>query len=514
MMGPQGAIFLWIAALVFAAGIGFVVGYFIKSGVVGKKAAELEEEAARKLNEAQTRAMQLELEAKDRALKLIQEAEEETNRRLQEISRQESRLQQRRENLDHRLDALELRERKLEERKKALDARQAELDKAWEQHLAELERIAGLSRAEAKDLLLKQVEAEARADAARIVRQVEAETREEADRRAREIITMAIQRVASEQVAEVTVSTVELPSDEMKGRIIGRGGRNIRTIENMTGVDLVIDDTPEAVILSSFDPVRREVARIALNRLILDGRIHPARIEKIVEKAQEEVEQTIREEGERAAYDLGIHGLHPEIIKLLGRLHYRTSYGQNVLQHSIECAHLCAMMAAELGADVELAKKAGLLHDIGKAVDHEVDGPHAVIGAEIAKRYGLPEPVVNAIGGHHAEMEQQTLEAVLVQAADAISGARPGARRESLENYIKRIKALEQVANSFEGVETSFAVQAGREIRIIVKPDEIDDLGAFRLSRDIAKKIEESLEYPGQIKVTVIRETRATEYAK
>jgi ribonuclease Y len=402
----------------------------------------------------------------------------------------------------------------MEERKRALDNRQAELDKAWEKHVAELERISGLTQQQAKDLLLKEVEAEARNDTARVIREIEAKAIEEGDRRSREIITMAIQRVAADQVAETTVSTVELPSDEMKGRIIGRGGRNIRTIENITGVDLVIDDTPEAVILSCFDPVRREVARIALNRLILDGRIHPARIEKIVEKAQEEVDAAIREEGERAAVDLGVHGLHPEIVRLLGRLHYRTSYGQNVLQHSVETAQLCAMMAAELGADVGLAKKAGLLHDIGKAVDHEVDGPHALIGAEIAKRYGLPDPVVNAIGAHHAEMDQLTVEAVLVQSADAISGARPGARRESLENYIKRIKALEQVANSFEGVETSFAIQAGREIRIIVKPDEIDDLGAIRLSRDVAKKVEESLQYPGQIKVTVIRETRATEYAK
>jgi len=512
-MGPQGVILL-VFGLVVALAVGLVVGYALKRRSEADIAARNAEESARILSEARTQAMQIELEAKDQAIKVIQEADAEGKRRLQELNRQESRLQQRRENLDHRVDALEARERKMEERKRALDQRQTELDSAYEKHVAELERISGLTQEQAKEQLLKEVEADARIDAARIIREIEAEATEEGERRARELITLAIQRIAADQVAEVTVSTVELPSDEMKGRIIGRGGRNIRTIENMTGVDLVIDDTPEAVILSSFDPVRREVARLALNRLILDGRIHPARIEKIVEKAQEEVETTIREVGERAAYELGIHGLHPEIIKLLGRLHYRTSYGQNVLQHSVETAQLCAIMAAELGSNVDLAKRAGLLHDIGKAVDHEVDGPHALIGADLARRYGLPEPLVNAIGSHHAEMEQSTFEAVLVQAADAISGARPGARRESLENYIKRIKALEQVANSFEGVDTSFAIQAGREIRIIVKPNEVDDLGAIRLSRDIAKKVEESLQYPGQIKVTVIRETRATEFAK
>ncbi len=504
---------LVIVALVVAVVSG-VAGYLIRSRLVSKFVTNLEDEAEKRLAEARTRSMEIELEARDQALKLLQEAEAENKRRTQEMSRQESRLQQRRENLDHRLDVLEVRERKQEERKRDLDEREGELDKAWQKHLAELERISGLTKEEGRQLLLKEVEAEARIDSARIIREIEAEATEEAERRAREIITMAIQRVASDQVAETTVSTVELPSDDMKGRIIGRGGRNIRTIENLTGVDLVIDDTPEAVILSSFDPVRREVARIALNRLILDGRIHPARIEKIIEKAREEVEATIREQGEQAAFELGVHGLHPELIKLLGRLHYRTSYGQNVLQHSIEAAQLASMMAAELGSDIEMAKVSGLLHDIGKAVDHEVDGPHAVIGADIVKRYGLPEAVANAVGAHHAEMEQHSLEAVLIQAADAISGARPGARRESLENYIKRIKALEQVANSFEGVDTSFAIQAGREVRIIVKPEEIDDLAAIRLSRDIAKKVEESLQYPGQIKVTVIRETRAVEFAK
>jgi len=515
-MQGQGVI-IWIVAplvaVVFSI-IGFVIGNLTKLNAFGKKAQLLEEEANQKLNKARTEAMKLELDAKDRALRLLQEAEAEGKQRAQELSRQESRLQQRRDNLDHRLDALEARERKMEERKRSLDARQAELDKAWEAHMAELERIAGLSQQEAKDVLLERVANETRADAARLIREIEAKTIEEAERKSREIVTKAIQRVAADQVAEATVSTVELPSDEMKGRIIGRGGRNIRAIENITGVDLIIDDTPEAVILSSFDPVRREVARIALSRLILDGRIHPARIERMVEKAREEVEATIREEGERSALDLGVHGLHPEIIKMLGRLRYRTSYGQNVLQHSIEVAQLAAIMAGELGADVELAKRSGLLHDIGKAVDHEVDGPHATIGAEFAKRFGISDLVVNAIASHHAETDQLTLEAVLVQAADAISASRPGARRESVENYIRRIKALEQVANSFEGVDTSFAIQAGREVRIIVKPDQIDDLATIHLSRDIAKKVEESLEYPGQIKVTVIRETRAVEYAK
>lgn len=508
-----GGALLWIVGVVGVV-TSFVLGYVLRNRLVGKGVAKLEEEANRRLREARTRAVELELEAKKRALELLQEAEAENKLRVRELTRQQRRLQKRQENVDRRIDALEGRERKLEDLKQRLDRRESELDKAWDGHIAELERISSLTQEEAKALLLQQVEEDTRLDAARIIREIEDEAHQEAESRAREIITMAIQRVASDQVAETTVSTVELPSDEMKGRIIGRGGRNIRAIENLTGVDLVVDDTPGAVILSSFDAVRREIARIALNRLILDGRIHPARIERMVERAREEVETTIKEQGERAAFGLGIHGLHPEIIRLLGRLHYRTSYGQNVLQHSVEGAQLCAIMAAELGADVDLAKKAGLLHDIGKAVDHEFDGPHATIGAEIARRHGLDERIVNAIAAHHAETEQLTLEAVLVQAADAVSGARPGARRESLEAYIKRIKALEQVANSFEGVQTSFAIQAGREIRIIVKPDEIDDLASIRLSRDIARKVEESLHYPGQIKVTVIRETRATEYAK
>jgi ribonuclease Y len=503
-----------IPAGLLTAVLGFVVGYFLRTRLVGRRVSVLEEEAERRLTEARAKAMQIELEARDKALNLQRETEIEVKQRTQELVRQENRLQQRRESLDQRMDAMETRERKMEERRRAQEKRQAELDNAWQLHLAELERISGLTREEAKEVLLDRVRDEARVDAARIIREIEAQAREEAERKAREIVTTAIQRVATDQVAETTVSTVELPSDDMKGRIIGRGGRNIRAIENVTGVDLVIDDTPEAVLLSSFDPVRREVARIALERLIMDGRIHPARIEGMVEKARSEVDQTIKEAGEQAALDLGIHGLPVDIIRLLGRLRYRTSYGQNVLQHSVEAAQLCAIMASELGADVELAKVAGLLHDIGKAVDHEVDGPHALIGEEIARRQGLPEAVCNAIGSHHAEEEQQTLEAVLVQVADAISAARPGARRESLETYIKRIKSLEQVANSFAGVETSYAIQAGREVRIIVKPDEVDDLAAMTLSREIAKKVEENLQYPGQIRITVIRETRATEYAK
>jgi len=503
----------WIIAGIVGVAA-YLLGYYARTKLAGRRVTDMEEEAEKRLAEARTKAMEIELEARDKALKLISEAEAENKQRLQEIVHQENQLRKRRDNLDNRMDAMEARERKLEEQRKSLDRRQSELDKVWESRMSELERIAAMSQDEAREVLLMEIEREARADAARVVRQVEAEAAEEAERRAREIITTAIQRVASDQVAETTVSSVELPSDDMKGRIIGRGGRNIRAIEGLTGVDLIIDDTPEAVVLSSFDPVRREVARIALSRLIADGRIHPARIEKMVEKAQEEVQTAIREAGEEAALGLGVHGLHSEVIKLLGRLKYRTSYGQNVLAHSIETAQLAAMMAAELGADVQAAKVAGLLHDIGKAVDHEVDGPHALIGYELAKRYGVPEKIANAIGSHHAEMEQRSIEAVLVQAADAISSARPGARRESLENYVKRIRALEELASEFRGVDEVYAIQAGREVRILVKPDQVDDVESMRLSRDIAAKIEESLQYPGQVKVTVIRETRAVEYAK
>lgn len=503
-----------ILACIAASGLGFGLGYLLREYLAKTRFKELQDESERILTEARTKYREIELEAKDLALRLREEAEAENKRRRAELRVQEQRVQQRRESLDRRMDSLEARERELRGREKAIEQTESQAEQIRIQASAELERVAGMDRQEARVLLLKEVEQDARQDLARVIRQVEAEVKEEAERKSREIITLAIQRFASDQVAETTVSSVPLPNDEMKGRIIGRGGRNIRAIESATGVDLVVDDTPEAIVLSSFDPVRREVARVAVTKLIVDGRIHPARIEKVVKKAQQEVDTTIREEGERAAYETGVHGLHPELIRLLGRLRYRTSYGQNVLMHSIESAHLAAMMAAEIGADVQLAKEGGLLHDIGKAIDHEVEGPHALIGADVAKRLGKATRVVNCIAAHHSEEEPQTLEAILVQAADAISGARPGARRESLENYVKRIKALEDIADSFEGVDKSYAIQAGREVRIIVKPEAIDDLTTMQLSRDIAKRIEESLEYPGQIRVTVIRETRAVEYAK
>ena len=496
------------------AAIAFGLGYLLRQYQAKTRYKNVEEASERILSEARAKYRELELEGKAAALRLREEVEAEEKRHRAELRVQEQRLQQRRESLDRRLDSLEARERGIQLKERQCEQKESEIQGLYDQAARELERVAGMDRQEARVLLLKSVEQEARQDMARIIRQVEAEAREEAEAKAREIITLAIQRFASDQVAETTVSSVPLPNDEMKGRIIGRGGRNIRAIESATGVDLVVDDTPEAIILSCFDPVRREVARVAITKLIVDGRIHPARIEKVVKKAQQEVDDAIREEGERAAYETGVHGLHPELVRLLGRLQYRTSYGQNVLMHSIESAHLAAMMASELGADVELAREAGLLHDIGKAIDHEVEGPHAIIGADVAKRLGKAAKIVNCIAAHHSEEEPQSIEAILVQAADAISGARPGARRESLENYIKRIKALESIADSFDGVEKSYAIQAGREIRIIVKPEAVDDLASIQLSRDIAKRIEESLEYPGQIRVTVIRELRAVEYAK
>ena len=494
--------------------LSFAAGYLVKQVLAERSLKSARAKAENLLAEAETKHKEMILGARDEALKIRDEAEAEIKKRSREIQRQEHRLQQRGESLDRRFDTLENRVRTCEGREKKLERAEQEAEHLRQQRISELERISAMSREEAKELLLEAVEGETRQDAARIIREIELQAKEEADQRGREIIAAVIQRCASDCVAEVAVSTVPLPNEEMKGRIIGRQGRNIRAFEQATGVDVVVDDTPDAVIISCFDPVRREVARQALTKLVLDGRIHPARIEKLVGKAQEEVEATIREAGEQAAYEVGVPGLHPELIKLIGQMKYRTSYGQNVLAHSIETAHLAAMMAAELGANVEVVKVGALLHDIGKVVSHEVNGPHALIGAEIAQRYKMAPEVVEAIACHHHEQEPQSVEAVLVEAADAISGSRPGARRETLEVYLKRIKALENVANSFAGVAESYAIQAGREVRIMVKPKEIDDLGVIQLSRDIAKKVEETLEYPGQVKVTVIRETRAVDYAK
>jgi len=454
-------------------------------------------------------------EARDETARLRTTMERENSERRIELQRQERRLQQKEETLERKIDALEQRERKLTGRERSLDQTREELEILKQKQSVELERIAHLTEEQAKELLLTRIENQVRTEAAHRIRVIEEQAREEADARAREIITLAIQRCASDQVAEAVVSVVPLPNDEMKGRIIGREGRNIRALEAATGIDLIIDDTPEAVILSGFDPVRREVARLALTRLILDGRIHPARIEDVVAKARQEVDVIVREAGEQAAMEANVHGLQPELLKILGRLHFRTSYGQNVLAHSVEVSILAATIAYELGADVNVCKTAALLHDMGKAIDQEVEGPHAIIGGEIARRFGKSPKIIHAMVAHHAtDAEPQTLEAAIVQAADAISAARPGARRETIDLYIKRLEALESIANSFTGVEKSFAIQAGREVRIIVKPEEIDEYAASRLASDIAHKIEESLDYPGQIKVCVVRETRAIDYAR
>ena len=500
-------------ALVAAVG-GALLGVLIRSmwASQGMKAAQAE---ARRIEaEARARQKELILEAKDEKLRLGREAEEEARARRSELAAQERRLVQRDEQLDQRAEMLEQRDRKLIDRERELDKSREDLAKATQDQVAALERVSGLSAEDAKGILLEAVRAEAEHDAVKLARAIERSAREEAQDKARDIVLTAMQRVAADHTAEHTVSVVHLPSDEMKGRIIGREGRNIRALEQATGVDLIIDDTPETVILSGFDPVRREVARIALTKLIADGRIHPGRIEEVVAKARAEVDLVIRQAGETAAYDAGVPGLPAEIIKLLGRLKYRTSYGQNVLNHVVETSRLAAVIAAEIGADIQIAKMGGLLHDIGKAVDHEVEGPHAAIGAQIAQRHNLPFKVINGIAAHHQEVEYACLEAPIVQVADAISASRPGARGETMDTYVKRLEELQAIAESFGGVERSFAVQAGREVRILVRPEEIDDLTATRLARDIVKKIEEQLTYPGQIKVTVIRETRAVEYAK
>lgn len=511
-------ILILILDFVIGAAAGAVVAWLVSNRMTtaqGKTRLEQAELEARAIvSQGNEQALKLLNEAEDKARVLTLESEEATTKRRRELDREDERLRARREELDKRIEKLEQREQTLNKRQSRLDKQQNDLEKAEAEKLEQLQQIAQMTVDEARRDLIAQVERDSRQDMARTIRQVEAEAREEADNRARDVIALAVQRLASEHVSEISVSVVTLPSDEMKGRIIGRAGRNIRAFEIATGVDVVVDDTPEAVTISSFDPVRREVAKRALAKLVVDGRIHPARIEKLVEDSKAEVEASIKEEGERAAYETGVPGLHPEIIKLLGRLKFRTSYGQNQNAHAIETAHIAGMIAAELGADVALAKAGGLLHDIGKAIDHEVEGTHALIGADFAKRYGVPAKIVNCIASHHHEVEQECVEAYIVEAADAISGARPGARRESLDTYIKRVKTLEDIANSFDGVDASYALQAGREVRILVRPDVVDDLKALQLARDVARKIEETMQYPGQIKVQVIRETRATEMAK
>lgn len=540
---------LWffIIGAVLVAGITFFVTYFLLDRSANSRIKTAQIEADRVLEEAETQRRDAALAAKDEAIRMRGELDRELTQRRGEIERIEQRIEKKEAIIDDKAQKLEQREhavRKAESRlqsqqdswenekvrkdKEVEEHRQGVLKELEEQrHLQmqeieasrqryheELERVAGLTATEARDQLIADVEAEARHMAQRHVHEIEREAKDEADKRARKILATTIQRIASDYVSESTVSVVPLPNDDMKGRIIGREGRNIRALETATGVDLIVDDTPEAVTVSGFDPVRREVARRSLQKLLQDGRIHPARIEEVVNKTQMELDEIMREEGERVAYDANVPGLHPDLVKLLGRLKFRTSYGQNVLAHSLETSLICANLAAELGADVNVAKTAGLLHDIGKAVDHEVEGPHALIGADIAKRLGRSSRIVHAIAAHHNEEEPQTIEAFIVQTADAISGARPGARREMVETYIKRLEALEGVANSFEGVEKSFAIQAGREVRILVQPNTVNDAGATRLAQDVVKKIEETLEYPGQIKVTVIRETRAVDYAR
>lgn len=509
---------IWIIICVIVLALGLLIGYILRKNI-GEKAIGSAEQKARNLildaqNKSETIKKEITLEAKEEAHRMRTDVEREVKERRAEIQRSERRLIQKEESVDRKLENIEKREESITKHEQEILEKKKELEGFLEKQVAELEKISGLTAEEAKALLLDEIEKDVRHDAAVMIKDIESKAKEDADKKAKDIITGAIQRCAADHVAESTVSVVALPNDEMKGRIIGREGRNIRAIETLTGVDLIIDDTPEAVIISGFDPVRREIARIALEKLIVDGRIHPARIEEMVEKAEKEVNSIIKEEGEQATFEVGIHNLHPELVRLLGRLKYRTSYGQNVLKHSIEVAHLAGLMAGELGMDAKLAKRAGLLHDIGKALDHEYEGTHVDIGIQILKKYKESEAVINGMAAHHGDYEAKSLEAVLIAAADALSAARPGARRETLDAYIKRLEKLEEIANTTPGVERSFAIQAGREIRIIAKPEEMNDDDIVLLAREVSKKIESELEYPGQIKVNVVRETRAIDYAK
>lgn len=499
---------------VMALILGLLVGYMAHRYQIERRRQQDQSKAEDILKGASEQARLIEIQARDNALKVMQDAEKELKERRHELNQDESRVQKRRTELDLRVEKLEVREQALNKRQSAVDRRANEIDKLYTDQIEKLQEISQMTTDEARTLLLVEVEKDARGDMARIVRQIEAEAREDGEKRARKLIADAIQRVASEHVSEVTSKIVPLPNDDMKGRIVGRNGRNIRAFEQAAGVDVIVDDTPESVTISCFDSVRREIGRRAMTRLTLDGRIHPAHIEKIIKEEAKAVDKIMAEAGEQAAYDAGVRGLKSEVLRMMGRLKFRTSYGQNQLAHAVEVAKLAAILAAELGADIKIAKMGGFLHDVGKAMDHNQEGTHAMLGAEFCRRYGVSEKVVNAIASHHHEVDQESVEAVIAEAADAISGARPGARREDLEAYIKRIRALEELAVSFKGVQNAYAIQAGREVRIIVRPEDIDDFTAGQLARDIAKQIEETMQYPGQIKVIVIRETRAIDYAK